>query len=239
MNQTLLSVLSLMAGAGLGLASSLLVSFFKQRQTVVLRLLDQYLEVRKDLVDTISDLTHIPNTTKLTEERRGELQDKIARLFYRHYDFLPREVLDALLLLNVCLSDTSGKLYELVENVVIPMDSERAASFIERCSIYRNAQLIAPVALRSKEATVRYNQAAKLHARHVLYTLNQFASLKDFMKMASRFPKAGRLGRSKGRALAATNPGLYSRLEGASGSGEPHNPALNRTETALSHGPAG
>ncbi len=187
----LVPVLSLVAGTALGLGSNIIVSFLKQRQTVLLRLLDQYLEVRKDVVETVSDLTHIPDKSDLTAEDRGNLRDRVAKLFYRHFDFLPAEVLDALLLLNVCLSDESGRLYKLENRAVLPLPNDEVPDFIRACSVYQNAELFAPIVLRSKNARARHNKAIQLHARHVLYTLNSFASLDAFMRLARRFPKAG------------------------------------------------
>lgn len=199
--EVLVPILSLVAGAALGLGSTVIISFLKQRQTVLLRLLDQYLEVRKDVVETVSDLTHIPDTLDLGEEYRAKLRDKVAKLFYRHFDFLPAEVLDSLLLLNVCLSDSTGRLYKIDGRAVLPLPDEEVPSFIRACSVYQNAEFMAPIILRSNNATARHNQAIKLHARHVLYTLNRFASLDAFMRLARRFPKAGRQTKQEARRL--------------------------------------
>jgi len=237
--EILVPILSLVAGAALGLGSSVIVSFLKQRQTVLLRLLDQYLEVRKDVVETVSDLTHIPDTLDIAEDHRAKLRDRVAKLFYQHFDFLPAEVLDSLLLLNVCLSDSVGRLYKLDGRAVLPLPDEEVPAFIRACSVYQNAELLAPIVLRSSNATARHNQAIKLHARHVLYTLNRFASLDAFMRLARRFPKAGRqTGQETRRLGGLTKSAASERLSFSSKSNYPeaHDSAAPTDQKALLSG---
>lgn len=105
MSTYLLPLLSLTVGALLGLLSTLLISSIRQRQDVTLRLLDQYLQVRKEIVDEVSDLSNLDIREQFDVQHRRKYRDSISKLFYKHYDFLPEAVLESLTLLNVCLSN--------------------------------------------------------------------------------------------------------------------------------------
>lgn len=183
-------ILLLVLGTSLGLLSSLAISSLGQRQAVVLRLLDQYLEVRKEVVETVSDLTTPSRSEALPEEIRLKYRDSVAKLFYKHFDFLPYQVLDALLLLNTALANPDGRLFKVQDATILPLDDSEIPSFVSACSMYRNGGLIVALALKSSNPIVRSNLGIGIHARHVLYTLNRFASLDEMMSIASTFRKA-------------------------------------------------
>lgn len=183
-------LLLLVIGAALGLLSSLAVSSLGQRQAVILRLLDQYLEVRKEIVDTVSDLTTPDRNEALPEEVRLKYRDSVAKLFYKHFDFLPHQVLDALLLLHTALANPDGRLFKVHNFTILPLDESEIPSFVSACSMYKNGELIVSLALKSSNPVVRSNLGISLHARYVLYTLNKFASLDEMMSITSKFRKA-------------------------------------------------
>lgn len=189
MNAVALPLATLILGTILGFLSTLYITTKRHRHEVALRIIDQYLEVRKELVETISNLTFIKGEEPLAEEERQELQKITASLFYKHYDFLPRPALDELVLLRVSLADYSGIIYGIKNNAVVTLSKSEVASFIDRCSLFTNAKLSAPIALQSKNATVRANEAIKLHARSVLSALNEYASIDDLLKVAERLKK--------------------------------------------------
>lgn len=184
-----MSILLVIAGTALGLLSSLVVSSFGQRQAVVLRLLDQYLEVRKEVVEAVSDLAHLSRDEALAEESRLKYRDSIVKLFYKHFDFLPPQVLDALLLLHVSLASSEGRLLKVKDGTILLLDESEIPAFISGCSIYKNAELIVSLALKSGNPITRSNLCVSLHARHVLYTLNRFSSLEEMMSIAAKFRK--------------------------------------------------
>lgn len=193
MSTYLLPLLSLTVGALLGLLSTLLVSSIRQRQDVTLRLLDQYLQVRKEIVDEVSDLSNLDIREQFDIQRRRKYRDSISKLFYKHYDFLPEAVLESLTLLNVCLSNPNHGLYMISEKAVVHMSDDRVIPFIESLGLFTNTKFLAPLALKSANPTIRDNQAIILHARHVLYTLNKFASIEDLLAMTKKFKKAANL----------------------------------------------
>lgn len=186
----LIPLLTATVGALLGLLSTLWVSSRRQRQDITLKLLDQYFDVRKEIVNVISDLSNLRVRDELDSTYRAKYRDLISNLFYRHYDFLPKPVLDSMTLLYVCLSQPEGGPYIIRNGAVVAMNDSEVIRFIDDCSLFINTKYLAPLALKSSNATVRANQAIILHARQVLYTLNKFASIEDLLKMTRRLKKS-------------------------------------------------
>src|SRR5437870_7016766 len=105
MGNVTLPLLTLLLGAMLGLASSLVALFVSHRRTIGLRLLDQFFEVRKELVEAVSALSNLSSTEEFEENRLIEHRRVIAKLYYEHFDFLPEPVADALVLLHAALTN--------------------------------------------------------------------------------------------------------------------------------------
>lgn len=180
---TYLPLLTLAAGTVLGLISTLLISTFRQRQEVTLKLLEQYLEVRAEIADAVSDLTIMSLRTELDESHRMRIRNTIAKLVYRHWDFLPHPVVHSLVLLDSCLKRPDKGLYANVGGSVIPMPSSEVSEFLKASSPYRNARVFARMALVSRDPITRSNQAVVLHAKHVLRALNKFMTTENLLRM--------------------------------------------------------
>jgi hypothetical protein len=185
----LLPLIAATIGALLGLLSTLLVSSKRQRQDITLKLLDQYFEVRKEIVNVVSDLSNLKVKDDLNSAQRVEYRDLVSKLFYKHYDFLPKPVLDSMTLLYVCLSEPEGGPYIIRDGAVVAMNDSEVIRFIDDCSLFVNTKYLAPLALKSSNLTIKANQVIILHARQVLYTLNKFASIEDLLEMTKRLKK--------------------------------------------------
>lgn len=189
MSSYLVPLLSAAIGALIGVLSNFLTSSLRQKQDITLRLLDQYLEVRREIVNTISELSDRDLSASLDDNYRKEHRDAIARLFYKHYDFLPKPVLDALILLHVCVERSEGALYCLREGTVVAMEESEVIDFIESAAAFENSKYVAALALSSSNIRIRANQAVTLHARHVLQSLNKYISIRDLVEMTENLKK--------------------------------------------------
>jgi hypothetical protein len=188
----LLPIILILLGAVVGMLSSVLTSAREQRQGVSMKLLDQYLEVRKDVVQAVSDLTNLGTLHEMSHVTRTEYRDRVSKLFYMHYDSLPKPVLDALILLHVALDRPEQGPYGIVDDTILPMPESQLSAFVQSCSFFRNATFSAPLALNSRNPVVRSNQVIKLHARSVLTTLNQFSSVDDLLELAKKLKKVAK-----------------------------------------------
>lgn len=190
MTDYILPLMSIAVGTLLGLVSTLMVSSLRQRQDITLRLLDQYFQVRKEIVEVVTDLANLGIRQSLDPARRAAYRDSVSKLFYKHYDFLPTAVLQSLTLLDVCLSGYEGKLYTLKDKAIVPMtDRNEIIALIDAISIYDNTRYFAHLALSSSDPKIRSNQAIALHARNVLYSLNRFTSIEDLLAHTKKLKK--------------------------------------------------
>ncbi len=185
----LIPIASLVLGALLGILTSVVSSSVQQKNNVALKFIDTYLEVRRELVDVISPLTNIPLEREIDAAERTKKRDEVVSLFYRHFDFLPGPVLDAMVCLEACLDRPEIGLFELKDGMLLKMNPSRVPAFVESCSLLLNSRLYVPIALNSGNPVVRMNQSIRLHARNVLMVLNAYASIDDMMRMIEQLKK--------------------------------------------------
>ncbi len=185
----LIPIASLVLGALLGILTSIVSSSVQQKNNVGLKFIDTYLEVRRELVDVISPLTNIPLEREIDAAERTKKRDEVVSLFYRHFDFLPGPVLDAMVCLEACLDRPEIGLFELKDGMLLKMNPTRVPAFVDSCSLLLNSRLYVPIALNSGNPVVRMNQSIRLHARNVLMVLNAYASIDDMMRMIEQLKK--------------------------------------------------
>ena len=185
----LIPIASLVLGALLGILTSVVSSSVQQKNNVALKFIDTYLEVRRELVDVISPLTNIPLERDIDAAERTKKRDEVVSLFYRHFDFLPGPVLDAMVCLEACLDRPEIGLFELKDGMLLKMSPTRVPEFVGSCSLLLNSRLYVPIALNSGNPVVRMNQSIRLHARNVLMVLNAYASIDDMMRMVEQLKK--------------------------------------------------
>ena len=186
---TLIPIASLVLGALLGILTSVVSSSVQQKNNVALKFIDTYLDVRRELVDAISPLTNIPLEREIDAAERTKKRDEVVSLFYRHFDFLPAPVLDAMVCLEACLDRPEIGLFELKDGMLLKMNPSRVPAFVDSCSLLLNSKLYVPIALNSENPVVRMNQSIRLHARHVLMVLNAYASIEDMTRMIDNLKK--------------------------------------------------
>src|SRR5262245_47157972 len=140
MTNVALPVITLVIGALLGLASSLLAIFITHRRTIELRLLDQFLLVRKELVDAVSVLSNMSSRDEFRQDRLAVQIGIIAKLYFEHFDFLPGPVTDSLLLLHAALRNPARGPYSIEKGMVTTLDDSHVLSFITQCSRFENTK---------------------------------------------------------------------------------------------------
>lgn len=179
----LLPLFTLIAGAILALLSTLAASYIQHRRIFAVKLLEQYLVVRQDVAATVAPLTNIKNELQLSPETWQKHKDSISMLYYQHFDFLPESVLNSLVRLQTCIENPGIGPISIKNNAISEMTKEEVPEFILECSLLQNAAFFAPIALTSSNPIVRRNYAVKLHARHVLFQMNKFASINSLLNL--------------------------------------------------------
>ncbi len=182
-------IITLIIGAFLGVLTGSFANWLQRKSNVSLKLVDRYLDVRKELADAISPLTNVPLDREIGAIELAEKRDLVVSLFYRHFDFLPGPVLTAMICLEVCLDRPDEGLFEIRDRVLMKMDPSRVQGFVNECCLLENARFYIPFVLNGSNPVARKNQCIRLHARSVLMALNQYASDDDIMKMIGDLKK--------------------------------------------------
>lgn len=184
-----LTIFSLIIGTVLGFISSLIISYFKQRYDISLKLIAKYFEIKEELTDKLSILASLENTNDLNGLSFIKIKQEISILYYKYYDFLPSEILTEILCLYSCLSDKKNKLYQSKDNCILPLTDSDLKEFIERISLIENFRYYALVRLKSNDDTVRIAAAISYQARSVLIAINKYFNIKDLMSWSRYLPK--------------------------------------------------
>ena len=142
-------------------------------QTIMGKIFDQYLKVRRDLTETLSELTNLGVLKLVNFDELPRINDDLSRLFYLHYDFLPSEVLLEMHCLNACLASGGRHLYRCGDgNRIAPLDLSKARKvekFIEETVLVENDRVEARLALGLPD---RRSAILNYQARRVLGALN-------------------------------------------------------------------
>ncbi len=147
----LLPIVTLLLGAFLGVLSGLLLESRKQANTVAAKVIESYLELRKQLCGELSELASLrigalPSVDELQRKR-----DLISCLYYRYYDLMPRRVLQEMNCLYACLGDWENRLYVIRNNELRLANDDEVHALVEDLSLVDNFRYYALVPLTETE----------------------------------------------------------------------------------------
>jgi hypothetical protein len=172
----LIPVITLIIGSGVGVLTTVVAARMKHEQDLNIKLLEYYLKIRTEIVDTISNLCDRSLVISMSDEERSKYREKLAIMYYKYYDLLPRQALNSILLLHVSLSFLTGSLYKVRGKVILPMEKDEVYKFIEICCDFKNSRYMAVLDLNGKDVIVASNQSIVLHARYVFKSINAYSA---------------------------------------------------------------
>jgi hypothetical protein len=159
---------TLLAGGILGVLSAIAVQSLQHRSILRIKVLDNYFAMRTSVIDFVADLANLALRHSLDPDNPTQWRDTTSRLFYLHYDLLPRTVLNELICLFIALGDKQGRTYGVDGDTIVPLSAEAIEQLIDSISFYRNTRIRTALMIASEDGRVRYNAAVNLHARRVL-----------------------------------------------------------------------
>jgi hypothetical protein len=110
----------------------------------------------------------------------------VSRVFYEHYDLLPRDIRNSLILLHTSLQDPAKGPFCVNAGRIEPLPHSDYVRFVERCNDFVNMRATSILMLRSGNEAVRRNEVVRLHARNVLRTMSSTASLFQLLNLAEQ-----------------------------------------------------
>ena len=177
----IMPLITLIIGAILGFASTVYLKHSDAKQIVTEKILNQYFDVRNDLCTELSKLAILKESEKLDISLLSAARDKISALYFEHYDFLPKEVLDELNCLFVCLTNRKTSIFKYENSRIFPLPPSEIQAFIERITLVENFKYSALLCLRSKDDDIKRIVTVKCQARSVLVSLNKYFTMRHLM----------------------------------------------------------
>lgn len=187
-----ISSATLLLGATIGVFASLLLERTRLTNGVATKLVETYLELRRELCDEISELAslrigRLPDVDGLLNKR-----DVISRLYFRYFDFLPAQVLQELNCLYACLGDRENRIYVVRNNELRLANEAEVAKLIEEISLFDNFKYYAYLPLLGADRDARRAASINYQARHVLRVVNSDLSTTLLLKTTKALSKTPR-----------------------------------------------
>lgn len=184
----LVPMLTLVLGAGFGFLSTLLLERHRQANTVAAKVIDVYLDLRKQLCEEVSELAGLRLDALPTAPELHAKREAISSLYYRFYDFTPKRVLQELNCLYACLGDRENRLYVIRNDELRLAGEEDTAALIEDTSLLDNFKFYALIPLKSGDRDARRAASINYQARRVLHVINQDLTIRSLLEW-SRSPR--------------------------------------------------
>lgn len=186
---TVLPMSALLIGAMLGLFSSLLLENRRQANGVAAKIIETYLEIRRELCDQLSDLAALRTETVPSGEELLAKRDAVANLIYRYYDFMPKRVIQEMTCLYACLGDRENRIFVVRDNELRLANEREVMSMIADISLLENSKFYALVPLRSDDRATRRAASIRSQARRVLTVLNQDLTIRALLSWSRSLRK--------------------------------------------------
>jgi hypothetical protein len=187
--QLIISLISIVLVSSLGLISNILIIRINQKQSISSKIIEQYLKIREEISDVISDLAALRTIGCFELESINNVSMNISKLYYKHYDFLPIEVLDDILCLHSTLIDKDNRIYRIKNKNIYIIEEIELEGYIESTSSIPNSKYFTYSLLKSNDDSVRRATCINLQARKALNTMNEFFTLANLISWVKHMPK--------------------------------------------------
>ncbi len=176
-------LMSVIVVAILGFISNILITRVNQKQNVSNKIIEQYFKIREEISDKISDLVTL-KTVNDTNYDIINISKDISKLYYKYYDFLPREVLNEILCLHLTLTDQNNNIFRINNKSIQQIKDEEIEDYIKSTSYISNSKFFTYFLLKNDDVSIRRIASINLQAKKVLDTMNDFFTLNKLMYWA-------------------------------------------------------
>lgn len=195
---TVLPLGTLILGWLLGLSSSMVLERIRHKNILQAKIFDQYLKVREEIVGAISGLMSSlrESDDQIDYSIIEEYTQKVTELYYRHYDFLPEDVLFEIICLYSCLAKKGKNIYRCDPRsrvVQLDLNNDAALSgFLEKLSLVKNLRYYYSQAIKSRNEIRRTKAIIQLQCFKVGAVLNSFFRVPELMSWGKYLRKFDR-----------------------------------------------
>jgi hypothetical protein len=183
----ILPLITLIVGAFLGYWANKI----QQQYKITLKILEKFLIAKEELCEKISDLASIRIGDSINDGEMLKKRNEINKLYYKYFDYYPKEVLIELGCLYACLSIKNYNLYSCKNKKILPVkDEKEICVMVDRVSLFSNIKYHNSQALLSKNETVRKSASILYQSRNVLLCINEYLTTKKMMGLVKHLRKS-------------------------------------------------
>ena len=168
---------------GTGLLTNIIMSYRNQKNSISIKVVEQYFKAREDICAKLCELANISSNNRIDENKIDYYKNEISNLYYKYYDILPKEVLFDLNCLFTCLSDRDGNIYRIYDDKLYRVENcNDLENFLEKISLVKNFKYVAIPLVKSEDIYVRKSACINYQARGVLRSMNDFFTIEKFLQ---------------------------------------------------------
>lgn len=172
---------SVVVGAGLGLLTQAYLFRLNVRRSAVDVVIRRYLDARDQICAVLAECTL--DRDDMDRAWLREQRVNITRLYYQYYDYIPSEVIQALICFQACLRSRNNHLFQIRRNCIVRVDADHLEDLIAAVSLVSNLQLPLRVALEYASPKSARLIRVQLQARYTLVMINRYFTEKNLTSL--------------------------------------------------------
>jgi len=196
MSEGLTIVLTAVIGATGGFFAYLISFFLEKRKNMMafnMLIFKTYDRITQDIIDVLIEMTslHVSGNRHHTKEKIREWKEKLSFVYYKYYNYLPKEVLNEINCLHSCLIFEGKFLYVIKEknNMVRSTDEDAIILFDDATLVSYEGKRISDSIRKYSVNRIPKSMKINLQARRVITTISKFFGSEKIEKWTSQLKK--------------------------------------------------
>ncbi len=178
----ILPVITLILGGLLGLIYNYFLERFKYQKAISSKIIDRYFYIRDEICDELSDLANLQISKPIDFDQLDNKIQRLSKLYYKYYDFLPEKVLQEINCLYACLRDPDHIIYICEKNSIRIIEEYELDDYTEKVSLVSNIEGVGTQYLTMKNKDIRHSASINFQARRLLRTIHEYFTISNLSK---------------------------------------------------------
>lgn len=180
-------VLGSLVSAWLGFLAKTYFVNLSFRQNAIEAVVTRYLDARDDISDLLADCA-VDAKARDTDWLLS-MEQAIGHAYYKYFDYMPNEVIQELLCLQVCIHDAGNHLYKIEDGNLKWLDDSDLASFCETIARVGNIAPTIYYKLKSDVLDDICSRRIEYQAKYVLMNMNMYFTEENLTSLSLFRPK--------------------------------------------------
>lgn len=185
----IMPLITLIVGATLGFYFNSINNQKNQKYQITNEVIKHFFTIRKELSDFLCLLANLDTGNVIEIKDIEKYILKLNMIYYKNYDFFPREVLLEINCLYACLKDKEANIYTIEDRKVKIIEGTELELFLDKLTIINGFKYAAIFNLNHKKYEIRKSASINFQARNVLIKLNKFFTIKNLSTIVNELHK--------------------------------------------------